>query len=132
MLGLPFPSGKFLEKLALDSQASFRIRPSMKGADCSLSGIQNQCEARLRRGESREDVALFCLLSIEAALCAMAEALLADEPKTPILFAGGVMGNSILRKHLEERFHGAFAEPEFSSDNAAGIAVLAARTLKND
>lgn len=124
MLGLPFPSGRYLEELALKSTASFKIRPSMKGADCSLSGIQNQCEKLLKQGMAFEDVALFCLLSIEAALAAMAEALLQERPGTPILFAGGVMSNSILQKHLKERFNAYFAEPAFSADNAAGIAIL--------
>lgn len=125
MLGLSFPAGRQLEKLALNSKASFSIRPSMKGADCSLSGVQNQCETMIRQEKSREDVALFCLLSIEAALSAMTEALLKESPSMPVLYAGGVMGNSILQGRLREKFHGFFAAPEFSSDNAAGIAILA-------
>ena len=44
MLGLPFPAGRQLEALALQSERRFRVRPAMKGRDCSLSGIQNQCE----------------------------------------------------------------------------------------
>ena len=48
LLGLPFPSGCELEKLAKASGKKFRIRPSLKGADCSLSGIENCCE-KMRR-----------------------------------------------------------------------------------
>ena len=41
----------------------------------------------------------------------------------PVVYAGGVMSSLFLRPVLE-REGGAFAAPEFSSDNAAGIAVL--------
>ena len=43
-----------------------------------------------------------------------------------MLFAGGVMSNSILKHRLSERYGAFFADPAFSADNAAGVAVLAA------
>jgi N6-L-threonylcarbamoyladenine synthase len=124
MLGLPFPAGKYLEELALSSTAKFKIKPTMKGAECCLSGIENKCRKMLDSGESREDIALFCLKSIEAALCGMTDALISEYGKLPLIYAGGVMSNKIIRKTIEEKYNGIFALPEFSSDNAAGIAVL--------
>ena len=124
MLGLPFPAGKFLEELALQSDASFKIRPSMKGADCSLSGVENQCRNMLDHGSPREDVARYCLLSILAALDGMASALQKEYGGLPMLFAGGVMSNCLIREALTKKYGAVFAEPAFSSDNAAGIAVL--------
>ncbi|WP_195983471.1 peptidase M22 [Clostridium sp. D33t1_170424_F3] len=125
MLGLPFPSGKYLEELAVQSNTKFSIRPSMKGADCSLSGIENQCRGLLEKGALKEDVARFCLLSILAALDGMAAKLRGEYGDIPLLFAGGVMSNGIIRNALTEKYGALFAEPAFSSDNAAGIAVLA-------
>lgn len=125
MLGLPFPAGRYLEELAQKSGRNFRIKPTMKGADCCLSGIENKCGLMLKNGESREDIALFCLKSIEAALCKMTKALLDEYGELPLLYAGGVMSNTIIRRSIEQNFGGIFASPEFSSDNAAGIAVLA-------
>ena len=125
MLGLPFPAGKYLEELALLSTAKFKIKPTMKGSECCLSGIENKCRKMLDSGEKREDIALFCLKSIEAALCGMTDALIAEYGKLPLNYAGGVMSNKIIRKTMEEKYCGIFAMPEFSSDNAAGIAVLA-------
>ena len=125
MLGLPFPAGKYLEELALLSTAKFKIKPTMKGSECCLSGIENKCRKMLDSGEKREDIALFCLKSIEAALCGMTDALIAEYGKLPLIYAGGVMSNKIIRKTIEEKYGGIFAMPEFSSDNAAGIAVLA-------
>lgn len=124
MLGLPFPAGKFLEELALMSTACYKIKPTMKGLDCCLSGIENQCRKMFNAGEKREDIALFCLRSVEAALCGMTDALLSEYGNLPLLYAGGVMSNSIIRNTMEKKYRGIFAKPEFSSDNAAGIAVL--------
>ncbi|MBQ2795299.1 MAG: peptidase M22 [Oscillospiraceae bacterium] len=125
MLGLPFPAGKHLEELALKSTAKYKIKPTMKGSECCLSGIENKCRKMLDSKEKPEDIALFCLKSIEAALCGMTDALLEEYGKIPLIYAGGVMSNKIIRKTIEEKYSGIFAKPEFSSDNAAGIAVLA-------
>jgi N6-L-threonylcarbamoyladenine synthase len=126
MLGLPFPAGPELEKLALKSESRFSIRASMKGMDCSLSGIENRCRDMLAKGTPKEDIAAFCLQSILTALDGMTSALLNRFGNLPLLFAGGVMSNSIIRSAMTKKYGASFAEPSFSSDNAAGVAVLAA------
>ena len=130
MLGLPFPAGKYLEELALKSDRKFKIKPVMKGTECCLSGIENKCRKMLENGEKPEDIALFCLKSVEAALCGMTDAMLSEYGKLPLVYAGGVMSNCIIRNTIENKYGGIFAKPEFSSDNAAGIAVLAAEAYK--
>ena len=125
MLGLPFPSGKYLEELAIKSTKKYKIKPTMKDGNCCLSGIENKCLAMKNNGEDYEDVALYCLKSIEAALCAMTDSLIEKYGDIPIVYAGGVMSNKIIRETIEKKYHGIFSEPEFSSDNAAGVAVLA-------
>ena len=126
MLGLRFPAGPALEALALRASGSYRPRASMDGMDCHLSGVQNQCEKMLRDGAPKEEVALFCLKSVEAAVTAMTQALFREYGELPLVYAGGVMSNSLLKATLSERFGGAFADPVYSADNAAGIAVLTA------
>ena len=42
----------------------------------------------------------------------------------PIVYAGGVMSNRYLQGVLAKRKSTYFAEPAFSADNAAGIALL--------
>lgn len=130
MLGLPFPAGKYLEELALKSDRKFKIKPVMKGTECCLSGVENKCRKMLENGEKSEDIALFCLKSVEAALCGMTDATLSEYGKLPLVYAGGVMSNCIIRNTIENKYGGIFAKPEFSSDNAAGIAVLAAEAYK--
>ena len=128
MLGLRFPAGWELEKLALNSSRKFSVKPPMKGHDCSLSGIENRCARMLEDGAPPEDIARYCLDFLTAALDAMCSSLLQEYGNLPVLFAGGVMSNTIIRHALETKYGAYFAEPEFSADNAAGVAVLAALT----
>ena len=57
-------------------------------------------------------------------LVAMGEDMEDRYGKTPVLFAGGVMSNGLMREALSRRFDAYYAEPAFSADNAAGIALL--------
>lgn len=125
MLGLKFPCGPQLEQLALNNTEKFKVRPTLKGADCCLSGLENQCKKMLDNGESKEKIAAFCLAFIQATLEKMTEKLLEQFGNLPVIFAGGVMSNSIIRNALTEKFGAIFAKPEYSADNAAGIAYLA-------
>ena len=126
MLGLPFPAGPALDKLAQEATDTYRVKPSMDGAYCHFSGVENQCRDRLKKGTPKEEIARFCLCSVQAALEAMTERLLQQYGDLPIVYAGGVMSNTQLRQALSSRFGGRFAPPMFSADNAAGTAVLTA------
>lgn len=129
MLGLKFPCGAELERLALKNTQAFKVRPTLKGVDCCLSGLENQCRKMLSNGESREKIAAFCLAYIESTIEKMTDVLLQKHGCLPVLYAGGVMSDSIIRDALESRFNAVFAKPEYSSDNAAGIAYLAYKSF---
>ncbi len=124
MLGLSFPAGPALDKLAQLATAEPFVKPSLNGASCHLSGVENQCRDLLAKGTPPPDVALFCLRSIQVALEHMTERLLSEYGDLPVVYAGGVMSNTLIRAALTKRFAGRFAPPAFSSDNAVGIAVL--------
>ena len=126
MLGLPFPAGPALDALAQTSQKRYHPRMAFTDGGPCLSGVENQCRAMKEREEAPCDVARFCLDSILAALTLMAENAKEQTGLSTMLFAGGVMSNTIIRAAIEERFGGIFAPPVFSADNAAGIAVLTA------
>lgn len=126
MLGLDFPCGKALEELARKSGRKFKIKPVLKGGSCCLSGVENKCRKMLDEGESPEDTAMFCLQYVYSAVREMTRHALETHGKMPVVFAGGVMSDRIIRDRLESEFESCFAEPEFSCDNAAGNAVFAA------
>jgi N6-L-threonylcarbamoyladenine synthase len=124
MLGLSFPAGPALEQLALRAQGVYKPRVPVIGCDCHLSGVENQCRDRIAKGEPPEEVARFCLDSVASALDGMTAALLAQYGELPLVYAGGVMSNSILRARFSETYGGRFAPPAYSADNAVGIAYL--------
>lgn len=125
MLGLPFPAGRYLDPLACACPEKIKVRASMKGADCSLSGVENKCRDLLGQGASKETIAAACMAYVIASVDGMCAALLKEYGELPVLFSGGVSSNSLLRVQMAEKYGAIFAEPRFSSDNAAGAAVLA-------
>ncbi|MBR5520335.1 MAG: peptidase M22 [Clostridia bacterium] len=126
MLGLPFPAGPALDKLAQTAVSSQKVKPVLKDENAHFSGVENQCRELLRKGIPHEEIALFCLRYIQVALEEMTARLLQKHGDMPVVYAGGVMSNTLIRAALSARFGGRFAPPEFSSDNAVGIAVLTA------
>lgn len=132
MLGLPFPCGKHIEQLALNFLGKIKTKPTIKECDCCLSGVQNICEKMYKNGISKEEISAYVLKHIEDTLYKMTINIFDKYGKMPVLFSGGVMSNSIIRNNLTEKLGAYFAQPEFSTDNAAGIAVLTAIKNKED
>lgn len=126
MLGLKFPCGKELEKLAVMSEKKYKLKPTLKNGNCCLSGLENKCRKMLDDGEKREDVANFCLSFIYSTIYSMTEFALESCGDLPIVYAGGVMSDKLIRDRLLKKFDAFFAEPDFSCDNAVGTAVFAA------
>lgn len=130
MLGLPFPGGAELEKLALKWDEPIKgIKVSSKDFDICLSGIENTCRRSLENCEPKEKTARLCIEYIRKSLSYMADRILEEYGDIPLLFAGGVMSNTIIRDDFKKRYGAYFAKPEFSCDNAAGIAILASRAF---
>lgn len=125
MLGMKFPCGAELDRLSRTSEMLYRIRPSVKCTDISLSGVENKCRAMYENGEKSCDIAAYCIQHISASIEKMAENIIGEYGNLPLVFSGGVMSNSYMKELFTERFGGIFGEPEFSSDNAAGVAIMA-------
>ncbi len=126
MLSLPFPSGKYIDELACKSSREYKINIKLKDGCCSLSGLENQCEKMKKSGESDCDISRYCIEYIACALDKMAMYALEKYGDVPLVFSGGVMSNSIISDRFTQKYGAVFAPAEFSSDNAAGIAVLTA------
>ena len=131
MLGLRFPCGMELERLAAQNAGKIKVRPTLKGCDCCLSGVENRCQKLIKEGRNREYVAAFCIEYIRVTLAAMTDAAFETHGVMPVVYAGGVMSNKMIKNSFEEKYNAVFAEPVFSSDNAAGIAYLCFRKFNN-
>ncbi|MDR0944189.1 MAG: peptidase M22 [Ruminococcus sp.] len=121
MLGLQFPCGPELEKLAATASYNKKINVAKKDGNPCFSGIENLCKKMIETGEPKEEVARFVLEYIKTAILEMVNTHAKTET---VVFAGGVMSNEIIKSYFDnKRF--LFAAPGFSSDNAVGTAVYA-------
>lgn len=124
MLGLDFPAGKKIDELACESKRTYKTKPFFREGSCSFSGLENKCNAMKAAGESDCDIAKYCIDYICEAVRGMTCAVLSKYGDLPLIYAGGVMSNSIISKVIGKEFGGHFASPDYSADNAAGTAYL--------
>lgn len=124
MLGLDFPAGAELEKIALKYNENIKTKPCIKGTDCCISGLENICLNMKKQNEGDSKIARYCIEYIADTLDSICERLIGKYGDLPIVFSGGVMSNSIINNRLSKKYGAFFATPEFSSDNAAGLAIL--------
>ena len=127
-MGLSFPCGPEMERLALtlDGKRSKGIRISVKDGMCNLSGLENMAKKRFTESGDKAQTAKFVLDFISETLARITEDVCLTHCGLPIVYSGGVMSCSLIRKRLEAEGR-YFAEPQFSADNAAGISLLARR-----
>jgi len=132
MLGLSFPCGVALEKLAADYAGKpTRAVISVQGGYCNLSGLENLARKLYEDHGNTQECAAFVFDFLCRTILRMCENLGAEHGARPFLFAGGVMSNRLMRGTLASALDASFADPQFSADNAAGIALLCRRAAEN-
>jgi N6-L-threonylcarbamoyladenine synthase len=132
-LGFPFPAGQYVSDAAEKCDEKIpKPKISVNGYNCNLSGLENQCNKLLNQGYSKEYVCKYCLVFIAQTILKMIENVRADYGNIPLVLAGGVMSSTVIKKIITEKLPDAmFVKPQFSSDNAIGVAVNAYRKVTN-
>ncbi len=127
-LNLGFPGGKALDALAQNSQSKDKFSVKVKeDLTFSLSGLENKV-ADYGKDHNPEDVAKYALLSVISAVERTTKLAKKKYPGLEVVLSGGVAANSLMR----ERIEAVYALPQFSTDNALGVAILATRLMIND
>ena len=123
ILKLQFPAGKHLD--ALSSQSDCKDLFKVKCADMSfsLSGVQNKVTQYFEKNSNPADTAAFALRCVCGAVYQATEQAMKAYPGLPVVFYGGVASNLMLRKWMEP-LNPVFSQPQFSTDNAMGVAIL--------
>ncbi len=125
MMGLSFPCGREMETLsAAWSGALPQVKTCVKNRICNLSGLQNLAEKLWKESREPSLVSAYVFACVAKTLQKMTAQLDEKIPNLPIVYAGGVMSNRYLQSVLGGRKNTYFAEPAFSADNAAGVALL--------
>jgi len=127
-LGLGFPGGPNVEKLAAKGKKYLPLLYSVKGMDVAFSGLLTHLERKtLNDKEKIEDICFSVQETVFAMLVEVAERAMAHCDKVELVLGGGVACNKRLqemaRQMCEDRDARCFIpENEFLVDNAAMIA----------
>ncbi len=136
-LGMGFPAGPEVERLAMRGQAKGLLGVSVKGMNCCMSGAQTKAERLIERGDiAPEQIAAEVFDFLCRTFLRMIEAACEKTGCRQALLAGGVSSSMLLRDMLLHRARRTglpcrlcFARPELSGDNAVGVALLCADRL---
>ena len=128
-LGLAFPAGKAVDALSLQAEKKERFKVKVKACTFSFSGIENKMNALADQGWAPADICWYVLASVIYGVEQVTKQALELYPGLPVLCAGGVASNQLLRQTMVKTSGAVFAEPRFSTDNAMGVAILTWRQL---
>lgn len=123
LLSLPFPSGKHLDFLSQESESKDFFRVKTNELTFSLSGVQNKVTAYFESERDPAKTARYALLSICDIILRATKNAQKAYPGLPVVFSGGVASNKMLREYVAT-LDPVFSEPQYSTDNAMGVAVL--------
>ncbi|MGM9584533.1 MAG: DNA-binding protein [Faecousia sp.] len=130
LLGLPFPSGKHLDALSREAVGRDVFRVKCGDMTFSLSGVQNKVQQYHEKNGIPAETAAYALRCVACAVFQATRQALERYPGLRVVFSGGVSSNSMLRQTLAP-LNPIFAQPQFSTDNAMGVAVLAHRAMED-
>ena len=129
LLQLPFPSGKHLDVLSQQAAGADLFRVKCADMTFSLSGVQNKVQQYHEKNGIPAETAAYALRCVAFAVFQAPKQALQRYPGLPVVFSGGVASNTMLRKTLEP-LNPIFAQPQYSTDNAMGVAVLTHRAME--
>ena len=126
LLNLPFPSGKHLDALSKEGTMKETFKVKCANMEFSLSGVQNKVQQFHAAHGNDTETAAYALRCVAGAVYHATEQALKAYPGLRVVFSGGVASNSLLRQVIAP-LNPVFSQPQFSTDNAMGVAVLAHR-----
>ncbi len=131
-LGLAFPAGPALEKLAQSGRANAAELPiATRKITVSFSGPETHALRLLNQGTDHHSLAAGVELCVAETIFRMIRAAIKETGLKDILVVGGVMANQFIRKHISDKLtlkENAclyFPQSKYSSDNAVGTAYFA-------
>ena len=138
-LGLAFPAGPALERLAEQGTANSLFPLSAKNGDISFSGAEAQAMRMIAAGSARpEDIAAEVYSYLSRAVARLIREGQAQTGAKHVLISGGVASSALLRRLLPARLKRQeiriglhWGRPELSGDNACGVALIGDERLRH-
>ena len=134
-LGYPFPAGRYMDNAAFAYAEQGGdiplIKTTLDGSDIHLSGAEAGAQRLIAEGAAKETVAAAVLDTLTRMVDKWVWRAVQKTGCHEVLMAGGVSASAYMRKYLPDRLAKRsrtvklyFAEPEWSTDNAMGVAYL--------
>lgn len=131
-MGLPFPAGPSLEKLAMEGTAESLLPVSMEGKNCHFSGAEARAMQWIKTGEMAKcDIAAEVFSLVERTVLRLLLAAKEETGIAKVLLTGGVASSQLFRDQItginRKRRMGLelhFGQRQYAGDNAAGVALI--------
>jgi len=127
-LGLPFPAGSHLEKLAASATETIKLPVSVRGCEISFSGPESAASRLITKGVEPAALAAAVFDNITNALALAIREAAKNSGLHQVLLGGGVAANGYIRRELPQKLEGIaevyFAAANYAGDNAVGTALL--------
>ena len=154
-LGMAFPAGEEMDKLALSASQETKVLKKIGISDLyiNLSGIDTQCRREAEklgagspytRTEAYTDEQAMLIRELftrtAEALAALTENAACEYGINKFLFAGGVASSEYIKNYVKNALGGygdgsleiIFADPHLARDNAVGTALLGVKAYGNE
>ncbi len=135
-MGLPFPAGPHLEKLAMSyagtAESLLPVSMEKDGLTCHLSGVETRAQQWIKEGKmSHEQIAAEVFDVLARTVARLLTSACQKTGAKKALVVGGVASSTLLREQLRRRLARQrvkmdvmFGQPQYSADNAAGVAAI--------
>lgn len=135
-MGLPFPAGPWLEKLALGATKYYELPVAVNKEKISFSGPATAALRALAKGAQKAALARGTEVAIAEAFNRCLRNICAQKNITQVLLVGGVAANKFIRELLTTKLAKRnikvyFPEAKYSGDGAVGAAFYAMHKMRD-
>lgn len=133
-LGMSFPSGEEMDRIACTTKANSTLFTIIKVKDCfvNLSGIETQGQ-RLINDCTKEELISGLFKTLAKSISDMTLQIADKYSVHDFIFAGGVSSSQFIREYLNNslpnNINTVFGDPKLSQDNAIGTALLGGHNI---
>lgn len=133
-MGFPFPSGKYIDELAMDNvNSSLRIPSRVEEGYFNLSGQETHGLRYIKYGYNQGDIS-FAVMQCIAKTLEKALKNVFKKYQLPVILVGGVAASRFLRGYFKRGAYENifFSDAVYSSDNAVGTALIGSKLYNKE
>lgn len=132
-MGLPFPSGRYIDELAIGNNSPIRIPSRVDGGYFNLSGQETHGLRYIKSGYNQGEIS-FCVMQCIAKTLEKSLNNILEKIDLPVILVGGVASSKFLREYFKKKGYENifFSDSRYSSDNAVGTAYIGSKLYNKE